>query len=132
MSAAWSRCIPQGDGGVFYTLALAGGVGGTITLAAYGYWLREKGWHTPEWMRVMRIDNSVAYVMTGIFVIAMLIVGAEVVRTAGVALSAGDEGLLDLSDVLKAEYGEWSAPASWSASGRHRSPPSSASGTACP
>ncbi|MGL1831852.1 UNVERIFIED_CONTAM: divalent metal cation transporter, partial [Acinetobacter sp. HSTU-ASm16] len=31
--------IPQG--GVVYTLALAGGVGGTITLAAYGYWLRE-------------------------------------------------------------------------------------------
>jgi len=98
--------IPQDDGGVFYTLALAGGIGGTITLAAYGYWLREKGWHTPKWMRVMRIDNSVAYVMTGIFVIAMLIVGAEVVRTAGVSLSAGDEGLLDLYEVLKVEYGD--------------------------
>ncbi|MCM1013953.1 Nramp family divalent metal transporter [Brevibacterium sp. XM4083] len=94
------------DGGVVYTLALAGGVGGTITLAAYGYWLREKGWITPKWMRVMRIDNTMAYVMTGIFVIAMLIVGAEVVRSAGVALSAGDEGLLDLTDVLKARYGD--------------------------
>jgi Mn2+/Fe2+ NRAMP family transporter len=94
------------DGGVLYTLALAGGVGGTITLAAYGYWLREKGWYTPKWMRVMRIDNSMAYVMTGIFVLAMLIVGAEVVRTAGVALSSGDEGLLDLSTVLRAEYGD--------------------------
>src|SRR5690606_459798 len=41
------------EGGVLYTLALAGGVGGTITLAAYGYWLREKGWYTPKWMRVM-------------------------------------------------------------------------------
>ena len=94
------------DGGVVYTLALAGGVGGTITLAAYGYWLREKGWITPKWMRVMRIDNTMAYVMTGIFVIAMLIVGAEVVRAAGVSLSAGDEGLLDLTDVLKARYGD--------------------------
>ncbi len=94
------------DGGVLYTLALAGGVGGTITLAAYGYWLREKGWYTPKWMRVMRIDNSMAYVMTGIFVIAMLVVGAEVVRSAGVAISAGDEGLLDLYGVLKKEYGD--------------------------
>ena len=94
------------EGGVVYTLALAGGVGGTITLAAYGYWLREKGWYTPKWMRVMRMDNSVAYVMTGIFVIAMLIVGAEVVRAAGISLSSGDEGLLDLYDVLKAEYGD--------------------------
>lgn len=94
------------EGGVLYTLALAGGVGGTITLAAYGYWLREKGWYTPKWMRVMRIDNSMAYVVTGIFVIAMLVVGAEVVRSAGVALSSGDEGLLDLYAVLRAEYGD--------------------------
>src|SRR5699024_11094813 len=34
------------EGGVVDTLALAGRVRGTITLAAYGYWLREKGWHT--------------------------------------------------------------------------------------
>lgn len=50
------------EGGVLYTLALAGGVGGTITLAAYGYWLREKGWSTPRWMKVMRIDNRMAHV----------------------------------------------------------------------
>ncbi|RII86096.1 hypothetical protein DZF92_11825, partial [Clavibacter michiganensis subsp. insidiosus] len=25
---------------------------GTITLAAYGYWLREKGWVAPGWMKV--------------------------------------------------------------------------------
>ncbi|MGB9034434.1 MAG: Nramp family divalent metal transporter [Paeniglutamicibacter sp.] len=93
------------SGGVVYTLALAGGVGGTITLAAYGYWLREKGWYTPKWMKVMRIDNSMAYVLTGIFVIAMLIVGAEVVRAAGVSLSAGDAGLLDLTTVLNEKYG---------------------------
>jgi Mn2+/Fe2+ NRAMP family transporter len=98
--------IPGGAGGVMYTLALAGGVGGTITLAAYGYWLREKGWHERRWMRVMRIDNTAAYVLTGIFVIAMMIVGAEVVRAAGVALSAGDAGLLDLHEVLQEEYGE--------------------------
>lgn len=97
--------LPEGPGNVMYTLALAGGVGGTITLAAYGYWLREKGWYSSRWMRVMRIDNAAAYVLTGIFVIAMLVVGAEVVRAAGVSLSAGDAGLLDLHDVLRAEYG---------------------------
>jgi Mn2+/Fe2+ NRAMP family transporter len=98
--------LPSGAGGVMYTLALAGGVGGTITLAAYGYWLREKGWHDHAWMRVMRIDNTAAYVLTGIFVIAMMIVGAEVVRAAGIALSAGDAGLIDLHAVLRAQYGE--------------------------
>lgn len=94
------------DDGLFYTLALAGGVGGTITLAAYGYWLREKGWGTPRFMRVMRIDNSVAYVLTGVFVVAMMIVGAEVVAAAGVVLSAGDAGLVDLSAVLDDRYGD--------------------------
>jgi Mn2+/Fe2+ NRAMP family transporter len=57
-------------------------------------------------MKVMRIDNAMAYVLTGIFVIAMLIVGAEVVRAAGVTLSAGDEGLLDLTTVLNERYGK--------------------------
>lgn len=94
------------EGGLFYTLALAGGVGGTITLAAYGYWLREKGWFTPEWMRVMRLDNTMAYVITGVFVVSMMIVGAEVVMAAGVAISAGDRGLLDLTEVLNARYGD--------------------------
>ena len=42
MLAGLAPRIP--DGGLVNTLALAGGVGGTITLAAYGYWLREKGW----------------------------------------------------------------------------------------
>lgn len=96
-----------GDGGIIYVLSLAGGVGGTITLAAYGYWLREKGWVTPEHMRVMRIDNTVAYVVTGIFVVSTLIVGAELMYSANVAISTGDQGLLDLGNVLEDRYGTW-------------------------
>ncbi|GAA3601754.1 Nramp family divalent metal transporter [Agrococcus terreus] len=93
------------EGGLITTLALAGGVGGTITLAAYGYWLREKGWSDASWMRVMRLDNAVAYVITGVFVIAMLIVGAELLYSANIAISTGDRGLLDLSGVLAERYG---------------------------
>jgi Mn2+/Fe2+ NRAMP family transporter len=90
------------DGGLVNTLALAGGVGGTITLAAYGYWLREKGWSTPSY-----IDNTVAYIVTGIFVLATLIVGAELLYSSSVAIESGDQGLLDLSVVLQDRYGEW-------------------------
>lgn len=96
-----------GDGGIIYVLSLAGGVGGTITLAAYGYWLREKGWVTPHHMRVMRVDNAVAYSVTGIFVIATLIVGAELLYSANLAISTGEEGLLDLGEVLEDRYGQW-------------------------
>ncbi|WP_151640784.1 Nramp family divalent metal transporter [Corynebacterium sp. 11A] len=94
--------IPEGSG--VYVLSLAGGVGGTITLAAYGYWCREKGWRTPGWMKVMRIDNTVAYVVTGIFVIAMLILGADLLYSANIAVENGDKALLGLSDVLADRY----------------------------
>lgn len=97
------------EGSLFYVLGLSGGVGGTITLAAYGYWLREKGWRQPDWMAVMRLDNAVAYLMTAIFVVAMLIVGAELLHSANIALSSGDRGLLDLAEVLADRYGTtWS------------------------
>lgn len=93
------------DGGVLYLLGIAGGVGGTITLAAYGYWLREKGWASPRFMRVMRLDNGVAYAVTGTFVVCTLIMGAELLYSANIALSAGDKGLVDLSEVLEDRYG---------------------------
>lgn len=92
-------------GALINVLSVAGGVGGTITLAAYGYWLREKGWTTPRHMRVMRIDNSVAYAVTGLFVVATLIVGAELLFSAKIAVATGDQGMLDLSNVLEDRYG---------------------------
>jgi len=93
------------EGGLVVALSIAGGVGGTITLAAYGYWLREKGWVAPGWMKVMRIDNSVAYVMSGIFVLSMLVVGAELLYSADIALADGEGGLVQLADVLGERYG---------------------------
>lgn len=92
-------------GSAFYTLGLIGGVGGTITMAAYGYWLNAKGWKGPGWMRVMRLDNRVGYIVTGVFVVAMLIVGAELLFSAGIALQGGERGLLDLDQVLRDRFG---------------------------
>ena len=102
MTGLWPS-LPQGS--VFYTLGLIGGVGGTITMAAYGYWLNAKGWKGPGWMSVMRLDNRVAYVVTGVFVVAMLIVGAELLHAAGIALQGGERGLLDLDQVLRERFG---------------------------
>lgn len=95
------------EGAAIYTLGLIGGVGGTITMASYGYWVNAKGWRTPAWMGVMRLDNRVAYIVTGIFVISMLIIGAEMLYTAQIALSSGDRGLLDLDRVLEERFGSF-------------------------
>jgi len=95
------------EGALVNVLSVAGGVGGTITLAAYGYWLREKGWDTPRFMRVMRLDNGIAYFVTGIFVVATLVVGAELLYSAGIAIGSGDRGMVDLATVLGDRYGTW-------------------------
>lgn len=95
------------EGAMINVLSVAGGVGGTITLAAYGYWLREKGWTTPRFMRVMRLDNGIAYLVTGIFVISTLIVGAELLYSAQIAIGSGDQGMVDLAGVLADRYGPW-------------------------
>ena len=98
---------PIPEGAMINVLSVAGGVGGTITLAAYGYWLREKGWDTPRYMKVMQIDNGVAYLVTGIFVVATLIVGAELLYSANIAIGGGDQGMVDFATVLGERYGTW-------------------------
>jgi Mn2+/Fe2+ NRAMP family transporter len=97
--------LPDGQDSILNTLGLIGGVGGTITLAAYGYWVNAKGWTGPGWMKTMRLDNRVAYITTGVFVVAMLIVGAELLHSSGIAIASGDKGLIQLGDILEKEYG---------------------------
>ncbi len=97
------------EGSLFYTLGLVGGVGGTVTTAAYGYWVQAKGWNGIPWLGLMRLDNAVAYTITGLFVVAMLIVGAEMLHAAGIALQDSDRGLLGLSEVLEARFGRFVA-----------------------
>ena len=97
--------LPDEKDSILNTLGLIGGVGGTITLAAYGYWVNAKGWTDTGWMKMMRLDNRVAYITTGIFVVAMLFVGAELLHSANVAIASGDKGLVQLGDILEKEYG---------------------------
>ncbi|MFR9806713.1 Nramp family divalent metal transporter [Pseudonocardia sp. RS010] len=101
-----SGLIPRlPPGSTVYVLGLIGGVGGTITMAAYGYWMFGKGWHGTRWLSMMRLDNAVGYVMTGIFVVAMLVVGAAMLL--GRRLTESDTGLLTLGDALGDRYGAW-------------------------
>lgn len=97
------------DGSLIYTLGLIGGVGGTITMAAYGYWVNAKGWSNSSWMKVMRLDNRAAYITTGVFVVAMLIVGAELLHSSQIALTKGDRGLIDLGQILEDRFGATTA-----------------------
>ncbi|MGH3587427.1 MAG: Nramp family divalent metal transporter [Pseudonocardia sp.] len=106
LTGLWSGLVPTlPEGSGIYVLGLIGGVGGTITMAAYGYWMIAKGWKGTGWLSMMRLDNAVGYVMTAIFVIAMLVVGAGMLL--GRDLTKGDKGLLILGNELGTQYGDW-------------------------
>ena len=79
--------IPReaGAAGVQWTLAMMGGVGGTLTVLCYGYWIRESGRTGPEDLRLCRLDLGVAYLFTGLFgvAMAMLAAGMDLVGQGG-------------------------------------------------
>ena len=55
--------LPAGSGR--YILGVIGGVGGSVTLLSYGYWIRERGWEGPERMRTVRLDLAAAVLFGG-------------------------------------------------------------------
>jgi Mn2+/Fe2+ NRAMP family transporter len=61
-----------------WTIALLGGVGGTLTVLCYGYWMREEGRTTPEDLFVCRVDLGLSYLMAAVFGIAMVIIGTRI------------------------------------------------------
>jgi len=94
--------IPDLDGaGLVWTVALIGGIGGTFTVLCYGYWIREEGRESPDDLRVCRIDLGVGYLMTALFGVAMVIIGATIEVTGG-----GATLLVDLSARLAERMGD--------------------------
>ncbi len=89
----------SGDG-LTWTIALIGGVGGTVTVLAYGYWLREVDRNGPEDLRICRFDLGVGYGMTALFGVAMVIVGSTVVIEG-----SGATLLVDLANRLEEPMG---------------------------
>jgi Mn2+/Fe2+ NRAMP family transporter len=92
--------IPPAGEGLTWTVALIGGIGGTVTVLCYGYWLREEGRTKPEDLHYCRVDIAAAYLMTGLFGIAMVIVGSSV-HVEG----EGTQLIVNLSDRLGMELG---------------------------
>jgi len=71
--------IPNPEGnGLSWTVALMGGIGGTVTVLCYGYWIREAGRTGKDDLRTCRIDLAVAYAVTALFGIAMVIIGSTI------------------------------------------------------
>ena len=85
------KIVPQASippGSSKFILSVIGGVGGTLTLLAYGYWMRERGWEGTQWTKAIRFDLSVAYILTGIFGLALMVLASQALHAKGSVICA--------------------------------------------
>ncbi len=94
------------DGSMVFVFGVIGGVGGSATILSYSYWMKEAGWTNTGNMKAMRIDLATAYILTGLFGLAIMLVAAGVnvedVSGTGIALAIAEQ----LVPVL-GETGKW-------------------------
>ncbi len=99
--------IPAGSSK--FILGVIGGVGGSLTLLAYGYWIRERQWHGSAWRRAVQIDLTVSYVLTGLFGVGVMILASQILHTEGITIS-GSNGVVQMASMLAnviGPFGYW-------------------------
>ena len=94
--------VPPGS--TVLALGVVGGIGGTLTLLSYSYWIREKGWSGAPWAPAMRVDLAVGYGLTGVFGLAVMVLGGAVLLPRGIEV-AGREGVLHMAVLLGESFG---------------------------
>jgi Mn2+/Fe2+ NRAMP family transporter len=102
--ADWSTVGARSDISVGYVLSLIGGIGGTVTLLSYGYWMREQGWSGPARVGTARVDLSVSFGLALVFALAMMFLSTQI-AWAGAILDEGPRLCLLLADRIGLETG---------------------------
>ena len=85
-------------------LSLIGGVGGTVTLLSYGYWMREHGWHQADRLGSARTDLIASFSLVFLFSLSMLFLSMQI-DWEGSILDQGPQLALRLADRIAAETG---------------------------
>jgi len=96
--------VPAGS--VPLLLSVMGGVGGSVTLLCYGYWIREKQWSGRAAHRRTLWDLSVSYILTGFFGIAMVII-ASAAKPADASDNALVLALAAQLEAMLGSTGKW-------------------------
>lgn len=77
--------IPQGAG--LYVLSIIGGIGGSVTMLSYNYWMREEKMSGPEQLGYVRGDIAIAYLFTALFGMAIMMTANQAFYVPGVPIS---------------------------------------------
>ena len=74
--------IPSASG--TYVLSIIGGIGGSITMLSYNYWMREEQMSGAGWLGYVRGDVAIAYLFTAIFGMSIMLIANQAFYLAGV------------------------------------------------
>jgi Mn2+/Fe2+ NRAMP family transporter len=80
------------------------GIGGSIAMLAYNYWLREERMAGPGWLRFVRADVAIAYVFTAVFGMSIMIVATQAFHVSGVQITNA-QAVTKMAETLAAILG---------------------------
>jgi Mn2+/Fe2+ NRAMP family transporter len=77
--------IPEGSGS--YVLSLIGGIGGSITMLSYNYWMREEGMKGAGYLGYVRGDVGIAYAFTAVFGLSIMLIANRAFFLPGITIT---------------------------------------------
>jgi Mn2+/Fe2+ NRAMP family transporter len=83
--ALFAPTIPSASG--MYVLSIIGGIGGSITMLSYNYWMREERMAGAGWLGYVRGDVAIAYLFTAIFGMSVMLIANQAFYLAGVTIT---------------------------------------------
>jgi Mn2+/Fe2+ NRAMP family transporter len=86
------------------TLGLAGGVGGSVTMMVYGYWIEQKQWTDTSKLKLVRLDLGIAYTVTALLAFGAMLLASEVLLPQNTKVE-GQEGLIQMASMLQGSLG---------------------------
>jgi Mn2+/Fe2+ NRAMP family transporter len=93
--------LPQGSSK--FILSVIGGVGGSVTILSYSYWIREKKWNSQVDYKKSKVDLFAAYFFTGLFCISVAIIASGV----SLEMISGEKILVGVADKIQEVSGSF-------------------------
>ncbi|AWV97727.1 Nramp family divalent metal transporter [Arcticibacterium luteifluviistationis] len=64
-------------------MSIIGGVGGSVTMLSYTYWLQEKNWDKKSLISDVRFDLRFSYFITALFIFALMVIASRLKMDSG-------------------------------------------------
>lgn len=79
--------VPPASG--TYVLSIIGGIGGSITMLSYNYWMREERMNGAEYLGMVRADVAIAYIFTALFGMSIMIIANQAFFVPHITITDG-------------------------------------------